>query len=185
MKKTLLLDADGVILNFTAACSRLIADVTGVTDLVHDQWDVCADPRVAPHKKTVYKRLGERGFCAGIEPYPGARKALARLREMADVHVVTSPWHSSRHWVYERTESLKKHFGFEPHEITHTSAKQRVFGHVLVDDKPENVQAWAQAHPLGRVVLWDQLYNRDAAVPAGGIRANNWGDVIAFLKRVT
>jgi 5'(3')-deoxyribonucleotidase len=63
-------------------------------------------------------------------------------------------------WVHERLQWLKRHFGFEPHEIVFTSQKHLIRGDVLVDDHQEHVEKFP-----GRGVLWAKPHNLQSQHP--------------------
>lgn len=181
--KILLLDADGVFVNFTKAYLSLVTDSTGqvFTDADITSFDIAGSLNLsAATKQEVTRRVIEPGFCANLEPIEGAVDAIQRIMlSLAEVYVVTSPWHTSKTWMSERTEWIRKHLGIPASHIIHTSSKHLVRGHVFVDDKTENCQEWDLTNP-GIAVLWKRPWNaKDAWY---GHRTNQWLHLEAILN---
>lgn len=176
MKPLVLLDCDNVIADFTGA----------VLDLVHEYSDrrythahvVSYDilsvlPEPTDVKRTVWRRLRHPGVCERIRPHLDAFEGVKRLRDVADVHVVTTPLEGSDHWMAERAAWLKRHFDFSHKDVTFTDRKDLVMGDYIVDDKPEHTQRFGG-------LLWDTPYNRN--VLHGG-RVKTWNEVVDKVKR--
>jgi 5'-nucleotidase len=182
-RPVVLLDVDGVMADFVTAALRTIQEVRGLvvppeqitTWHVHESIPGCHRwwPEVEQH-------MFAPGWCEAIPPFPGAREGLASLRQLADVFFVTSPWKSPT-WAYERTRWLRAQMGVEDaHErVVSTQAKHLVAGDVFVDDKPENVAAWAADHPSGLALLWDQPTNRTSPVRP---RCASWDDLVRAVR---
>jgi len=174
-KPRILLDVDGVVGDFTGAVLKLIKQHMGITlrpEQVVD-WDI---QKLIPseHHEHLRFAMNQPGFCAGIEPFPEAPEAVKRLQTFGEVVPVTTPFHTSPTWAYERSFWLAGKFGFDPRKIVQTGYKEVVDGDILIDDKPENVQKWLAAHPNGEGILWDTTYNQEDEHLT---RAYNWGDV--------
>lgn len=186
--KTILVDADGVLADFTGAYLGVVESITGcrarhedVTSYhIHQcPWFVELAAKTPGLKKHVAAIVThERGFCLGIDALPGAAPGLESLRE-AGHHVicVTSPWHGP-HWHHERVEWLREHMGFVPEDVVFCSKKYLVRGDVLVDDRYENVDKW----PGGLGLLWDQPWNRAFKTSGAGLlaprRVTSWAEVL-------
>ncbi len=180
-KPVVLVDADGVLFNFTEAYLAQVEIVTGehheveeVTSWhIHEQDFFKRLVREFPDlKKLVELKVLRPGFVEGIAVLPGAKKGLSALQAVADVYIVTSPWHSSPTWMSERTDALYTHFGIPAKNVVHTSSKHVVHGNMLIDDKIENLTGWKHGLP----VLWDQHHNRGVP-PQGILRTSDWRDV--------
>jgi 5'(3')-deoxyribonucleotidase len=192
MKPRILLDADGVLVDFFTPAMAVVERLLGKKYTIEDfpTWDLF-DVVGHEHEPACYVEYEKEGFCASFEPYPGAVEGVRRLREVGDICVVTSPIHG-RHWYYERVESMVKHFGFRPNDVCFKKYKQFEFGHILVDDRPTNVIDWAARHPHGLGLLWDQPYNRkewprllqEHNRHGNLYRAHNWADVHAAAESV-
>ena len=103
------------------------------------------------------------------------------MREIADVHVVTSPFAESLTWMGERNLWLKDHFGFKESEVTHSDKKFMIVGDMLVDDKPAHCEAWQKARGRhGQALLWHQPHNAPAKTSV--TRAYGWDNLLAYVK---
>lgn len=189
MRPVVLLDCDGVLSDFTGAYLKVIEDLTGsgYSREVVDRWHIkdcaffrdlrCRYPDI---ERDINEEIHRPGFAGGMDVLPGAGEAVARLREMAEVYVVSSPWWSSPLWMYERTRWLGTRFGLEAGRVIQTSAKHRVHGDVLVDDHPGNVQRWQEewAWTGGTGILFDSHsnVNEDYEVRGG------WDEVIQYVE---
>lgn len=161
----LLIDADGVLLDFTTAALAVYQQVTGhgPDPKVMEEWEFTKGLVFDnDHDKRVFDGvLASQGFCESIAPTPGSIDAITQIRELGvDIHVVTAPYKSSPTWTHTRTLSLAKHFGFGHEQIHHSSGKHVFSGDLFVDDKPENVQSWSEHFPNGAAFLWDTIGNR-------------------------
>lgn len=171
-RKTVLLDCDGPMSDFTGAYLDAFREVTGrkATHADVDRWAIheCSffteadrvggwDGRL---RKEVAAKVIEEGFCARIKPHAAALDAIPKLCEVADVYVVTSPWDSSPTWMYERLHWVANHFpGIGRRRVIQTAQKHLIRGDVLVDDKPSHVRDWQNAWPNGLGLLFDMHHN--------------------------
>lgn len=169
VKPIVLCDVDGVLANFTKGYAECVAFATGVEVdwRIADKWELAEAFSLSPSQKRDAEHLiSAPGFCARLEVLPGTQEGVEKLREVADVRFVTSPWDSSPYWHYERAAWLKKHFDCSSSkQLVHTGDKSHIFGHMLIDDRLRTVQAWREFWmskgfqcPLG--VLWKNLANR-------------------------
>lgn len=172
-----LLDIDGVVADFLTAALSVVHEVSGQLYRAEDlpTWDIW-DHVGREHEGACYERYRAEGFCAGLQPYPGAVDGVQRLLSVAEVHVVTSPIHG-KHWYYERAEWVRQHLGIAPKQVLFTGHKEHVAGDILIDDRVLHVRKWADMHPLGVGIVWDQPYNR-AEDTNGLLRARSWDDVL-------
>ncbi len=196
-RPVLLLDVDGPLAAFTAAYLRALQKETGVLLSVDDvdQLEIHKTPSfrrvaaehtedrdVAELKRRVDARVTRPGFCSAIEVQPDAYEAAAKLGEVADVYVVTSPWNSCPTWTHEREAWLWDHFGIPSKRVIHTSAKARVHGDLLLDDNAEHVRNWTRQWPAGVGVLHALPSNRN---DGEGLTRGGWDEVVAEVTRRT
>ena len=106
-----------------------------------------------------------------------AKEGVARLQEIADVEICTSPMHGALTWAGERDEWLERHFGINYKNIHHVRKKYRVPADLLLDDSGENCDAYKE-NGAGKPLLWDRSYNRTF----NHIRVYNWDDVIREVR---
>ena len=186
-KPEFLLDADGVVLDFLTPALKVVEQVTKrrYTPMSFLSWDIF-DLIGEQYRKPCQKLFDEQGFCASVLPYPGAVDGVSRLKDIVNLHVLTSPMHT-RFWYHERVEVMRTHFGLPPRSVTFTAHKQNYFGHYLLDDRPKHVEEWARHHELGIAMLWDQPYNRGADTAFLGnvgnaCRVRSWEEVLCIVK---
>ena len=175
MRPLVLVDVDGVLANFNQLVIDAVHAFSGKRHTEEDviRYDILSCMDVPQHlKEAVWRHVQSPGSCQSISPYPGAKEGLDSLREVADVHVVTTPLVGSHSWQSERTEWLRTHFNIHHEDVTFTHKKDLVRGDFIVDDKPEHVD-----RPGG--MLWDQPYNRHALC----FRFTRWESVISWVTR--
>lgn len=180
-KPRVLLDADGVVIDFANPAIKAMEKITGkpVPDDVLEDWDMFRSYDKETQGK-FYKEFNREGWCLDLPVYPGAQEGVEMLRQLADVYFVTSPMFGP-HWAYERSLSLIRNFGAKNNQIIHTNAKYICVGDVLVDDKTDHVVKWSLNHPKGHALLWDQPYNRKHE---GSVRVKSWLEVRAVVSAV-
>ncbi|MGN6107264.1 MAG: 5' nucleotidase, NT5C type [Kofleriaceae bacterium] len=162
--KRVLLDVDGVLADFVGPVLDVIYDVTGRTfrheDVTTCDFAACLGLS-ADEKRWVANAISnEPGWWSSLPVLPGAHEGVAELQQIADVYIVTSPWDGCRTWLHERKEWLRRHFGINKRRVFSLDEKHFVSGDILIDDKTENVRAWAEAHPCALAVQWRTPHNR-------------------------
>ena len=190
-RPTILLDVDGPMADFASSYLDAYYWETGERRRVGDvdRWDIhkagwfverALAMGTTPHvlRARVDAHVIRPDFCSLITPRTEAIEAVAELRQIADVYVVTSPWTSSPTWVYERTRWIERHFGIPPKNVIHTAAKHLVHGDLLLDDKPSHVESWGERWPDGFALLYGMPHNRDAE----GLTRVDWDDVITVAR---
>ena len=183
-KKRVLLDCDGVLADFCTACFNLIEQHTGDRH-THEEvthWDLFTIVGKGHLKPLMKETAAKSGWCLGFPMYPGAQDVVARLEDLAEVVIVTSPM-STPYWAYEREIWLTQHFGIPKGRIVQTEGKQYVAGDYLIDDADDNCFKWHKEYPRAKTLLWDAPYNRKADLTGTGIiRVKGWDDVFKQLE---
>ena len=182
-----LCDADGVLLDFMTPALETASAIAGrsiTIDMITDWY--LFDTIGREHEKACYREWDKPGFCSSLRPYDGAVDAMREMRKMVDVVVVTSPIHSSPTWCFERTEALKRYFDIPSRDVMFTSRKTIVDGLMLIDDRPQHVLDWSNAHrERGVGVVWEQPYNRkDSDQLANALRVTSWRQLLETVKAV-
>lgn len=181
MKPTVLVDVDGVLCDFVTQTFIIAEKIFGIKRHVSELniWDIAEFFQLNEHQeKDLYVEINKPGFHQKMQPYAGAKEGLKALQEVADVVIVTAATRGHT-WCFERYEWLQDHFGIHYKDIIFAHKKQYVRGDALLDDRPENIQGWLEAHPMGKGLLWAQSWNSSSEV---GERMHTWYDVI---KKVT
>jgi 5'(3')-deoxyribonucleotidase len=189
-----LIDVDGVIVDFVSFY-RAVATYALKREFEpapQTQWDIGDSLSLtAKDKQVVHKALFEANSQA-MQAYPGAIFAVSELLSMSDVDVrfVTAPLHmiedghvtGNSRWCYDRTVWLSRLFGPDVvHKMYFCHDKAGVVGDVFIDDKPDNVCAWAEANPDKQVFLWEHPYNVGEYY-VNIHRTSSWKDVLDFVK---
>lgn len=151
--KTIILDVDGVLLDFVGAVSPM-GDQSLLAYVELEQW---ADPW-----ESARARINDPGFGLTLKPYRGAFGFYQSLRDFGKVIVATSPWEESETWDYDRREALLYHFGIHPNDVVfiHTSQKHLLRGDLVIDDHAE-VCASFESRGAGAVLIdrpWNWKY---------------------------
>lgn len=184
MKPLVLLDCDGILADYVGAVFDFIEQATAARptrESIGDWhiWDSIPDKLL---EAAFEKRVREPGFCAGIKPFDEALRGFPLLDQVADVHIVTSPYDGSPTWTHEREEWLKRFFGIPRHRVHHINTKHLTRGDYLVDDKPKNVREWLlhrRDHYLGHGLLWDTPHNR---LDEGFWRVHSWPELVSIVS---
>lgn len=154
---------DGAIVYGAAGEPSLWSEPKTLADMTHwNIFDALGVPKAV--KSLVYKEMKQPGWCeTAIKPLPGAQEGVQMLRDCGhQITIVTSPMDGPT-WTHERENWLHRHFDVRRRDVIHTEQKAIVHGAMLVDDKPEHVEAWkghwsSLGHD-GVGVLWDYVTN--------------------------
>lgn len=161
---TVLLDMDGVIVDFVEHYLHLVEDFHGKV-FSHDdvtQWDVERALGLSQDEAhVVHKALEAPRVAYHMHPYTGAVDAVHRISQHATVVFLTAHLKRSPTWVHDRDNWIKLFFGNVDTKVVYTHHKELVPGDVFVDDKPENVLSWKRAHPFGTAILWSMPWNKE------------------------
>lgn len=180
-KPIVLLDVDGVVADCGSAMHRLAESFFGMRFPAPSTWTEYDVTKSLGLQAADVKRFWELArstvWADSIDLYPHALAGVSALREHADVAFCTSPWRGNASWCHYRYELLHRHFPGV--DVIQTSAKHRIVGDYLVEDKPEMVALGGRGRWRG--LLWDQPYNRATSVDAR--RVFCWGDVIKVVCR--
>jgi 5'(3')-deoxyribonucleotidase len=186
-KPRALVDGDGLLFDFVGGALGVVKFVTGrnYTRAQVTEFNFCKAPGLSAHEiDRVMQHIGMTpGFCAELPVYFEALDGMRRLHEVAEVHVITSPWPSSLTWAHERTTALRKAFGIH-HDNVHPSSGKHVFaGDMFVDDKASHVAAWIEEWPDKLAVLWRTPHNRTESLPVGARETSSWDDLVKWIEK--
>lgn len=183
----LLLDVDGVVLNFVQFYLDQVYLVTGkrIKPADIDSWNLEAACGMTQLEATqVNIRINKPGMAHGIEPLPNAVQAVHELREYTPIVFVTAPWAGSRTWASDRKNHLRAIFGRDTEVIsTDAHTKRLVCGSTLVDDKVSTVIEWSEFHNKP-AVLWSAPYNENltGVPPRNVMRMNRWDSLLRHVR---
>lgn len=192
VRPVILLDCDGPLADFAGAYLRALDEETGYkhTPEEVDRWEihdcaffVYAARQVGLEPSELRRRVDAHvlrpGFCDSIQPQPGVRIAVEKLKELGDVYVVTSPWYSSTTWMHERLHWCARKYGIHRAHVIQAGRKHLIRGDVFVDDKPSHVEEWARHWPEGKAILFDMPHNRSHAA---NLARGGWDDVLQAVE---
>lgn len=114
-------------------------------------------------KELFLKILKSGGVFYSAHPCNFASQGIEALQKIGDVVVVTKALPSSSRTFDAKLHSLWRHFptiDFKK-DVIFTGRKELVAADYLIEDSPENVDAWLARHPEGTGVLVSQSYNLD------------------------
>lgn len=183
MKPRVLLDVDGVLADFHTPCIEIINRLMGTHHRVNDfdSWDIFDALKIPTDvRKLVYDEMHQPGWCFKIQVYPFSQYGVVKLRKIADVYVVTSPMRGNT-WTSERDRWLMRHFNFTTKQILHGSAKHVCSGDFLIDDKIENLEKWAKAHPNGYPIRW--VMSHLSSHKWDGLATNSWDQLCEMISK--
>jgi 5'(3')-deoxyribonucleotidase len=189
MKPTVLMDCDGVIFDFVTAAVTRVNAITGAQYRPEDvtTWEVFDSiPVEQKIRDAAYGQLKAAGGCASIPVYPEAVDGIRRLREIANIIAVTSPFEGSPTWMHERTVRLRECFDIT--EVIHAVNKERIHGDAFVDDKPSHATRWSQfwqhdgRNPWAVSVLWRTPRTCGEKVSPGIVSAATWDEVCTIVR---
>ena len=160
-RKVILLDVDGVLCNFVKPAIKFFNDKTGLSKTDDDVYDF-----------DIFKSLGDKTmwepfknelasnelFCFGLEAYDHAKETVYGLKQLGDLHVVTTPY-KTKFWHNERIEWLHK-IGVDYDSISFVKKKHHYDGDILIDDCFANVQEWSQFRKKNSILVarpWNKL----------------------------
>lgn len=179
-RKRLLIDVDEVLGNLQTPIFEIVHRLFGkkMTPFDYDGWDLFGIFSEA-EQRGIFREMRKPGFCSSIQPTPGAVEVIHELRKHVDVYPVTSPF-DSHTWVSERYAWLHRHFDFERKEVVFTGSKFLVVGDAFLDDNPDHVTSWSEAHPEKLAMLW-HLPNTRTLTQYDYLRVKSWD---ALLEKV-
>lgn len=163
----ILIDCDDVLADFTTMFQELVLNQFGIKARASDgeTWDIFEYPEVKDLKDEIWKYLLETpGLIRGISKFSYANELIGRLRELGEVICCTATV-NGLYWTGERINWLVEEMSFDRKDIIFAHKKDLVWGDVLIDDKPANVQRWAdrwyKKGGLGGLPVFWQPPNRD------------------------
>lgn len=184
MKPRVLLDCDGILADFVGGALPLLEFAIGrsVSRDEITEFDFAKSLGLGLIEASRFKRAvgSARRLANRLEVYPGAKDGVRRLRDCADVFIVTSSWDSNETWEFDRKAWLKRHFDIGRHDIVFTAAKHLCVGDYFVDDKTSTLETWRAAHPCGVAIQWITPHNRRDAWT--GPSTANWDTLIDWVQ---
>lgn len=186
MKPILALDGDGVLVDFTTPALKFMNSHGRIKTLAQvTNWSVFDDDE---EFEALYKRevVAQPGFCRNMKAYPGAVEFGRAAQEEYTVMIVTTPY-SVPHWYEGREDWMVEKLGLSRRNVCFLSRKEYFDSDILVDDKTENIQGWAdRQRERGKLnalpVLYEQPWNRDDFTSVDVQRATSFQSLALLLE---
>jgi 5'(3')-deoxyribonucleotidase len=168
---TVAVDVDGVIADFVGLVRGFVRADRLPAGWEPACWDIYEDTHIKAYGSELRRSLDvffeTRGLAKDIPPYASEvaelKSIMTRHAQRADFVFATSPMAGNRTWTHDREAWLRDQ-GLGDVPVIHTHRKDLVDADVLLDDKPENVIAFA-ARRVGR---------------AGVLRIRPWNESVPF-----
>lgn len=175
----ILLDVDGVLADFPSAALRYINARAGREHLLGDieEHDILKSLALLHWQDAFDLWCAETDVCRQLEVYDGAQVFVEKLRGMGDLIIVTSPYSAVPTWMHARLAWLEEHFGIHKRDVVFCKRKELVRGHVLIDDKLENCEAFASSGQHRDTIVFDRPWNRSGKLP----RARGYAEALALV----
>ncbi len=183
-KPILALDCDGVLADWHEHAFYILNKLLDSNYSVNDlkEWDIDELlENTSVSKNKFWEAINSSTMVQDLNPYSEALMGVAKLKEIADIYICTSPMVHYPNWIIHRNDWLKKHFDINPKKVIHTSAKYLVSANIFVDDHPNNVQKWIDRQN-GIAVLWKANYNANHENVNRAVYTNDWNDLIRIAK---
>lgn len=152
---------DGVISNILPIWLAAYRDRTGEALFVEDiktyTFGACVK-----NEALFFELLYDAQLFRNAPPMFGA-SAFKRLYQnpALDVRVVTYVHPDCPDGHEQKLDWLKMYFAdFDPSHVIFAKDKHLVRGDFLIEDNPENIERWLEAHPDGRAVCMNAPYNK-------------------------
>lgn len=184
---TICLDVDGVLADFPRAALHWINGYSPLraVKLEHiDQHDILEALGLGALQESFDSWCRDTELCRSLPVYDGAKDFVRELRAMADVLIVTSPYSAVPNWCHHRINWLAEHFGISKRDVIFAKRKDMVRGHLLIDDKLSNCEAWVSKSAHRKAVVFDQPWNRQQTAAHGGnlVRARSYEEVLKVVR---
>jgi 5'(3')-deoxyribonucleotidase len=177
----ILCDVDGVLADFTGLILDYVQNNVGLYYRAEavDKWDSLAALGLSERWPHFRAQCDALGLCRSMRPLPGAAAFYAALRTIGTVKVCTTPMTAA--WLTQRAEWLEE-FGVPLAEQIQVHDKADLTGawDILIDDKPENCDAFVKAG--GRAFLIAAPYNARRVTP---YPRGTHADCLAWLRGLT
>lgn len=130
----------------------------------------------------IWKKLKDPSLYEWIPPIPEARSHLGGMW-MSGYEIVIVSNHPSESLEY--MVNWLKGWDIKYDDILLTENKNEAGKHILVDDKPENV--WAYANRVGPAILFNQPWNTNWSIPSTDyplMRGKGWDDTLQKIRNL-
>lgn len=184
MKKlTVGLDVDGVLKDFASRYLDIMQTFVPHTvkyEDIHTFDTEKANPAFVEYHAKVLNIISRSA--QQIEFYPEAIEGFKKVEKRANIIIVTALL-MGESFMWDRYQDLHAKLGISFKQMIYTSQKHLIDVDCLIDDKPSNCLAFAQARGYGRALMFDQPWNRQNLL--GVKRVKSWEDILNELDGMT
>ena len=163
MGSTILVDSDGVVVDFVSSFLEGYKENGGV---IPEGWELSEFDSISqlPSKKALKAVWNDGELFARAKPYKGALEALRWLNKHHEVFIVTAYGRQTHLHVPAKHFWYKKHAKFLKYDqVVFTNNKLIVKGDILIEDKGETIMAWALLNKDKTVYRIVRPWNRNTA----------------------
>lgn len=191
MKKTLLIDIDGVVADLTG---HILNKINQKHDTNYNNSHIVSWAFHSKHS-SIFKDEEHRlmanelfessGLVADLPFIDGALNALNALQKTNRYKMVwaTAPYEKAPSWVFDRMNWFQKHlFQISPYYVF-AQNKELIDGDILIDDKPENILSFVNEKPdIREGLLFTQPWNKDTTEQHWKYnRVKSWDEILKEL----
>ena len=182
-KKTVLVDMDGVLVDFESGYRDAVTKILPEIELIphhlrtsfYSNWQYT--DKYPQYSKIFHKITKEPGYFRGLPVMSDAKKGIERLNKKYEVFICTSPMRAYQNCVLEKFQWVENNLGFDwTKKIILTRDKTLVRGTVLIDDKPD---IDGSMEPIWEQVVFDQPYNSSIE---GKFRLKSWREIDKLIE---
>jgi len=163
-KRTIYLDMDGVLVNFTLSAMKLYVDNQAVIAHMMETWPngKRVHDIVGVHKDMFWRKVNEKGvmFWSSMIQYPWCSQLVTLAQRFARVVILSSPARGGEsamgkiQWIEKNLNELSREFILTPKKHKCRLAKP---GDVLIDDTAETCSSWTNHG--GDAILFPRPWN--------------------------
>jgi 5'(3')-deoxyribonucleotidase len=192
-KPVIAVDVDDVLMPLTPHFVKHLNARHGTSHRAEDNKDFFYDISFGFTREQVEAELkvfGDSDEHAAVRPIDGAIAALQKLQEKYDIHVITARGNHWRRtteaWLHRMFPATFEHihFLYDPSDDTVHVPKsaicKQIGATVMIDDAVHNIEDCVSAGIRG-ILFGDYVYNREAELPTGVVRAKDWKEVVKVL----
>lgn len=178
----ILLDMDGVIVDFVGGCSRIASSLGIEKEFLSglEKGEFLLEELFPGEAFNSFKREVEKpGFWLALAPMPGAVETIKSLHDHNhELIIVTAPYNHSPRCYYEKVMWVNEYLPFinTRESFIGTSAKYRVRGDLLVDDQGKNIDKF-----FGLTCKFNHPYNRTVE---SDFSISSWKDFPSVINSI-
>lgn len=188
----ILVDMDGIVTDllgkWLAVYNHDFDDC--LTVAMVDSWHLNECVRQECSREQLMKYILQPGFFDDLHPLPGGIEGVKRLKAMGhDVKFATAP--AGPDCARAKLAWIDRYFagsGLSSLDVFLTHDKTWIDADLLIDDKPETLEAWNLKSPLGLTATIEYAYNAHLPVNCMADGCNDtehaWEQIIEFVDQL-